>query len=735
MRHNKRAFTIVELVIVIAILAILAAVLIPTFVNLTKKANESNTMQLVKNMNTALKADMPDGKHPTMQSALDAANAFGYDLEKINKSKTDNEILWDSANDCFVYMKDGEAQYVPDSNLTVSKEKMKTQPYMYWKIVSAESELTAALGGDYSVYLGYEAAGPITIAKKGIDVGANKNIDVTFTDPDTDYTVAIRTNGGALRVNAPKATVYHYDKADMVVIEAVAGSSYHELGTVVGNMEIHKGRIELASGADVNTIFVSSKSAGDVKVDVVNGAKIGTVAPTTESAKADIEASATIPSDAKTEAIVAPNNDFAGGLGSEQSPYLIANGTQFANMNKLASEMNEGKPYYFKQIADIVVTTTYKANGFAGGYDGSNYKIVANLPDGKYTSLFSANQTTGFVTFKNMNIVMSNVGVNLLACADWGTDYGATFDNITFDSTEPVVKVNCTNFGFILFDALYTKGDNNPTYTFSNITNNVNLQNESTCTGFIVGSGPCFNTKTTVKYINCVNNGTITGASSVGFLYGNSAYIESVEDTQSVIEVEGCKNNSVLSSTKDSATVAFAPKMEALNERYQSAVGGSFLTTNYFAGKNFTVNQNGSAFTINTDDTAVNYKLAFNVGATYWTTSGKDWTDSDVALIKDGKHKGTWDVSNGKKYLIDLPVDAAASGTLTGSFKAYDKRTAEANGITVNEFTDGYAIVVKDNVTYLVFDVSGNTYIDCTVSLLVYAYDTNANLLGIKNVK
>lgn len=48
MKHNKRAFTIVELVIVIAILAILAAVLIPTFVNLTKKANESNTMRWSK---------------------------------------------------------------------------------------------------------------------------------------------------------------------------------------------------------------------------------------------------------------------------------------------------------------------------------------------------------------------------------------------------------------------------------------------------------------------------------------------------------------------------------------------------------------------------------------------------------------------------------------------------------------------------------------------------------------
>ena len=37
MRHNKKAFTIIELVIVIAIVAILAAVLIPTFVTLVHK--------------------------------------------------------------------------------------------------------------------------------------------------------------------------------------------------------------------------------------------------------------------------------------------------------------------------------------------------------------------------------------------------------------------------------------------------------------------------------------------------------------------------------------------------------------------------------------------------------------------------------------------------------------------------------------------------------------------------
>ena len=53
MKHtNKKGFTIVELVIVIAVIAILAAVLIPTFGGIIKKANNSNMTQ---ELNAALK--------------------------------------------------------------------------------------------------------------------------------------------------------------------------------------------------------------------------------------------------------------------------------------------------------------------------------------------------------------------------------------------------------------------------------------------------------------------------------------------------------------------------------------------------------------------------------------------------------------------------------------------------------------------------------------------------------
>ena len=51
-KSNKKGFTIVELVIVIAVIAILSAVLIPTFAGITEKANESARDQEAKNAYT-----------------------------------------------------------------------------------------------------------------------------------------------------------------------------------------------------------------------------------------------------------------------------------------------------------------------------------------------------------------------------------------------------------------------------------------------------------------------------------------------------------------------------------------------------------------------------------------------------------------------------------------------------------------------------------------------------------
>lgn len=64
MQKLRKAFTIVELVIVIAVIAILAAVLVPTFIYVVEKANVSADIQAVTQMNKILQIDSATEEKP-----------------------------------------------------------------------------------------------------------------------------------------------------------------------------------------------------------------------------------------------------------------------------------------------------------------------------------------------------------------------------------------------------------------------------------------------------------------------------------------------------------------------------------------------------------------------------------------------------------------------------------------------------------------------------------------------
>lgn len=730
-RKSKKGFTIVELVIVIAVIAILAAVLIPTFANLIRQANKSSDTQLVKNMNTILSAaEALNGKNETMADALQDILDAGYSVEKLTPTTEKCHIVWNQKTDRMIFLDENfEVEYPKDEKIDDTND--------IWMVVGDKAALDA-YQANYSIYLTEDFKEETVKVAHGLDVGSCKTIKtVECVNESYAGTILINMAGGNLTVNAPKATVNHYGDAALVEIEAVANASYHENGNV-DEIRLKAGRVVVESKGNVAGVRIVADAISDgengkknVSVEVAAGGKLGAVGATNSTVAADLKNIVSGSTDV-IESPVEVTNDFAGGFGTENSPYLIATAEQFANIAKLSEEMGAGKAKYFKQVADIAINGTIPV--LTGTYDGGNYKIMYDCSGKNFGVVFT--EIKGYSVFKNINLVMGKVGVSLLSIADWGTSYGATFDHITFESTEDLVKVNTNNFGFVMINAIYTGGEGAPVYTFSNITNNVNLQNDGTCTGLIVGSGPCFNVKTVLNYENCVNNGTISGTSSVGFLYGNSAYIETVSESESVINVKDCKNNGLFMALKDSANVAFAPKLADLNDKYQGTAGGTFLSENYLSNKNFTVNQNGTVFSINTTYTNVSYKLVFDVSAIYSKKDGKAWTDADTVVAKDKEKWDTiWNVSNGTKYPIDLSVDIDATGELSGSFKAYDKKTAAANGISATNFTDGYALVVKDGVTYLVFDVTEDVYIDCAVKLSVYAYDANGNLKGIKGIK
>ena len=142
---------------------------------------------------------------------------------------------------------------------------------------------------------------------------------------------------------------------------------------------------------------------------------------------------------------------FDGGTGTAEDPFLIATSEQFKAIDQL-----NGAPYCFKQTADIAVAAGDEVTKFAGVYDGGNQELSSARTSGNFAVLFNVAGLSGHATFKNIHVTMGELATSLLSCADWGTSYGADFENLTFTSTSELTKANSNNFGFVVICLLYT---------------------------------------------------------------------------------------------------------------------------------------------------------------------------------------------------------------------------------------------------------------------------------------
>ena len=208
-RKAKKGFTIVELVIVIAVIGVLAAVLIPTFISLNKKAEEKADNALVRNINNALRIEeAQEGKNETLHDAVLDLDDYGYKLANL-VSKSGQKLIWDQEKDEFILDNGGHN----DIN--------------FWEIRSS----MPAEGNKRSIYAGNNWNEPAVGGEEGInygfDAGYNTNIEsISYKNTGAAKTSTIRTNGGTLTINAANDTVKHYGNADSVNIIAVASTSY-----------------------------------------------------------------------------------------------------------------------------------------------------------------------------------------------------------------------------------------------------------------------------------------------------------------------------------------------------------------------------------------------------------------------------------------------------------------------------------------------------------------------------
>lgn len=89
MKNNKkkRGFTIIELVIVIAVIAILAGVLIPTFSSVIEKANRTARLENARNALTAVLGEDYDIKEAYIQ--VDASHYYHYENGQLSTDEID----------------------------------------------------------------------------------------------------------------------------------------------------------------------------------------------------------------------------------------------------------------------------------------------------------------------------------------------------------------------------------------------------------------------------------------------------------------------------------------------------------------------------------------------------------------------------------------------------------------------------------------------------------------------
>ncbi|MBQ7444490.1 MAG: leucine-rich repeat domain-containing protein [Clostridia bacterium] len=295
MKLNKKAFTIVELVIVIAIIAILAAVLIPTFANMINKANVAKDTQLIRNLNTALassRASNNNENHKTLYDALQAADAFGYDIGKINASATNAEILWDQENDVFCYLEGTNIVYLPELVESLERLSLTTRPYHLWKIFNDRDLNNNEISNNngFSIYWnGDERTETVVVNGIGFDAGTAKVDKISYINTNNEARkIVIRTNSlsSALTVNGyfdPSDNtngdvINHYGEAGALNIISVASASYHEFGQV-SFAEITKGRIVLEEKSNVKKIHLHTSEVNNEKYfDEIIVAKAASVA-------------------------------------------------------------------------------------------------------------------------------------------------------------------------------------------------------------------------------------------------------------------------------------------------------------------------------------------------------------------------------------------------------------------------------------------------------------------------
>ena len=249
---NKKGFTIVELVIVIAVIAILAAVLIPTFSGLVKKANLSSDMQAVREINQALAADQAKNGIPkNVDKAMAVIAAAGYDIASYKPLSSNLQIYWVDTVNRVILCEKGKGKVVyPEDYVEITNDgSWHLFNESFRNAISMDISVTVDPAKDFTSDNTFTkvVAGSTEVGSR-LEVTFTKNSDATISSPT--YTIV-------------KPASYQKDTEGGNEAEKQAGTYLYTLAAQISERLIKGGDGKTAE--EVNIVLPS-----DMDIDVSN---------------------------------------------------------------------------------------------------------------------------------------------------------------------------------------------------------------------------------------------------------------------------------------------------------------------------------------------------------------------------------------------------------------------------------------------------------------------------------
>lgn len=513
---KKRGFTIIELVIVIAVIAILAAVLIPTFANIIQKANVANDVALARNMNTILIADeATNGRSTDMYDVLIALEQGGFKLENLNPRADGNVFAWDKANNQIVYLDKKN----PDKPIFQAKEIGNNKGDLY--ITTRKAEVFADYPG-YSYYFASDISGNITLDEGScLDTGEfalNGNVSVK-TNKDVEIHGTIN---GTITVDSANGKITNYSVVENVVIKNTAATSYHERGHVAA-MKIQNsltGKVVLENDAYVEKL--------------TNNRTSGTVESKGYVKAVDVESS-------DKDSVKVTETGYVLEIGTYDQLVNFRNkvnaGASYSGMTvKLTADIDISERAWTPIGAayrDKVIAEKEKAKVFQGTFDGQGHTITGLTNTGfKISSVFKSSNST------------TPAGYSEYVFGLFGSVYNATIKNIVMANVN--VDLACDEKEKVVGDSVgaivgFAAGDEKT---------DVTIDSCKVLSGSIVGYdavagiiGRTYSAKTTIN--ECENAATVTAIRRASGILG----FASLQKGAKSVAITGCKNSGNVKQT------------------------------------------------------------------------------------------------------------------------------------------------------------------------------------------